>query len=74
MNYPCVVEAVTETTIIVACVRNCCRISLFLALSKSLPNSLTVIKYSKCSTTRDSSSGNLFEYLLVVNRCIVAEI
>lgn len=71
--YPWVVDAVTETTIIVAWVRNCCRISLFLALSKSFPNSLTVITYSNCPTTKDSNSGNLFEYLSLVNLCIVAE-
>lgn len=58
--YPCVVEAVTDTTIIVACVKNCCNVSLFFAWSKSFPSSLTVQTYSKGETTSESNSGNLF--------------
>lgn len=70
--YPCVVEAVTETTIIVAWDKNCCKISLFFALSKSFSSSRTVITYSNGPTTRDSNSGNLFEYLSRTNLWIVA--
>ena len=73
LYYPCVVDAVTETTMMVAWVRNCCNVSLFFALSKSFPNSLTVITYSKGPTTKDSNSGNRLEYLSLVNLCMVAE-
>lgn len=71
-TYPCVVEAVTDTIIIVACVRKLCRVSLFLALSKSLPNSFTVRMYSNGVMMSDSSSGNLFWYLSRTNLWIIA--
>ncbi|CAB0000457.1 unnamed protein product, partial [Nesidiocoris tenuis] len=57
----------------VACVRNCWSTSLFFAWAKSLPTSLTVRRYSSASTTRDSNSGNLFEYLSRTNRWITTE-
>lgn len=37
--HPCVVEAVTLTTMMVALVRICCRVSLFLHFSRLFPNS-----------------------------------
>lgn len=69
-THPWVVEAVTDTTMMVAWVRYCCNASLFLALSKSLPSSRTVIMYSCGCITSDSNSGNLFEYLSLTNRWI----
>lgn len=39
LAHPCVVEAVTLTTIIVALVRICCSVSLFLHFSRLFPNS-----------------------------------
>lgn len=65
--YPCVVDAVTETIIMVACVRICDNRSLFLICSKSLPNSLTAFKYSISPTISESSSGKRFWYLFLVN-------
>lgn len=71
--YPWVVDAVTETTIIVAWVRNVGSTSLFFDCSRVLPSSLTVCTYSNGPTTKDSNSGNRFEYLSRTNLCIITE-
>lgn len=71
--YPWVVDAVTETTIIVAWVRNVGSTSLFLDCSRVFPSSLTVCTYSNGPTTKDSNSGKRFEYLSRTNLCIITE-
>lgn len=43
LAHPCVVEAVTLTTIIVALVRICCSVSLFLHFSRLFPNSWEIM-------------------------------
>lgn len=70
--YPWVVEAVTETIIMVACVKICCNFSLFLICSKSLPSSLIVIIYSISPQINESNSGNRFWYLFFVNLWMIA--
>ena len=56
---PWVVEAVTDTTMMVAWVRYCAIVSLLLTLSSWLPSSLAVIRYSSGWITKLSNSGNL---------------
>lgn len=56
----------------VACVRICCRFSLFLICSKSFPSSFAAIKYSNSAGIKESSSGKRFWYLFFVNLCMTA--
>lgn len=72
-TYPCVVEAVTETIIMVACVKMACNFSLFFTWSRSLPNSFTAYKYSISPTINESNSGKRFWYFSLENLCIMAK-
>ncbi len=89
-TYPWVVEAVTDTTIMVAAGSTSLRSALVTSNSfcnsyimktkvnlsytnlSSIINTLTVCIYSNGVWTRDSSSGNLLEYLSFMNLWIVA--